>query len=54
VRVRDEIGAAKMGWIVPEWFGAEIVLPGRVLAEVGLQLPALWPQQAFVLHLTEV
>ncbi|MRG59914.1 alpha-galactosidase [Agromyces sp. CFH 90414] len=52
VRVRDEIGAAAHGWITPGWFAAgELELPGAVLAEVGLQLPTLWPEQAFVLHL---
>ena len=52
VRVRREIGAAEYGWIAPEWFIAgEVELPGSLLAEVGLQLPTLWPLQAFVLHL---
>ena len=52
VRVRREIGAAEYGWVAPEWFTAgEIELPGAVLADVGLQLPTLWPMQAFVLHL---
>jgi alpha-galactosidase len=51
VRVRREIGAAEYGWIAPEWFTAgEIELPGSLLGEVGLQLPTLWPVQAFVLH----
>jgi alpha-galactosidase len=55
VRVRREIGAAEYGWIAPEWYTAgEIELPGRVLAEAGLQLPTLWPVQAFVLHVTPV
>ena len=31
-----------------------VVVPGRVLTEVGLQLPTLWPVQALVLHLTAV
>jgi alpha-galactosidase len=52
VRVRREIGDAEYGWIAPEWFtSGETELPGAVLAEVGLQLPTLWPVQAFVLHL---
>ncbi|MFH8250570.1 alpha-galactosidase [Microbacterium sp. B2969] len=52
-RVRTEIGAAEYGWIAPEWFtSGGVELPGRVLAEVGLQLPTLWPVQAFVLHVT--
>ena len=52
VRVRREIGAAEYGWIAPEWFTAgEVELPGGILAQVGLQLPTLWPLQAFVLHI---
>ncbi len=56
VRVRREIGDARSAsWISPEWFSAgTIELPGAVLAEVGLQLPTLWPVQAFVLHVTEI
>ena len=53
VRVRREIGEAEYGWIAPEWYvDGAIELPGRMLAEVGLQLPTLWPVQAFVLHVT--
>lgn len=52
VRVRREIGDAAHGWIAPEWFArGEIELQGSVLGAVGLQLPTLWPVQAFVLHL---
>ena len=55
LRVRDEIGQAQWGWITPTWLGKEpVVVPGRVLTEVGLQLPTLWPVQALVLHLTAV
>ncbi|GHJ08802.1 alpha-galactosidase [Micromonospora humidisoli] len=55
VRLRDEIGAAQWGWATPAWVGkTPVVVPGRVLTEVGLQLPALWPAQALVLHLTAV
>jgi alpha-galactosidase len=55
VRVRREIGDAQYGWIAPEWFTAgEIELPGSVLTDIGLQLPTLWPLQAFVLHLEAV
>ncbi|MCT9818865.1 alpha-galactosidase [Microbacterium sp. W1N] len=56
VRVRGEIGPARSAsWITPEWFSAgAIELPGAVLREVGLQLPALWPAQAFVLHVERV
>ena len=51
VRVRREIGEARCGWVAPEWFtGDGIELPGGVLTEVGIQLPTLWPVQAFVLH----
>ncbi|WP_328346744.1 alpha-galactosidase [Micromonospora sp. NBC_00421] len=55
VRLRDEIGAAQWGWATPAWVGkTPVVVPGLVLTEVGLQLPALWPVQALVLHLTAV
>ncbi|WP_177154732.1 alpha-galactosidase [Glycomyces harbinensis] len=55
VRVRDEIGAARWGWVTPAWLdGGETVLSGRVLAEAGLQLPVLWPVQAMLVHLTAV
>lgn len=53
VRVRDEVGPAKFGWQVPGWLSAgDVTLPGLVLGTVGLQIPALWPAQALVLHLT--
>ncbi|MFI2296777.1 alpha-galactosidase [Isoptericola sp. NPDC019571] len=52
VRLRDEIGESRWGWVTPGWLGdGPVTLPGRVLAEVGLQLPTLWPVQAIVLHL---
>ncbi|MFT4213499.1 MAG: alpha-galactosidase, partial [Microbacterium sp.] len=56
LRVRDEIGVARStSWIIPEWFSAgEIELPGALLARIGLQLPALWPAQAFVLDIEAV
>ncbi|WP_345750881.1 alpha-galactosidase [Microbacterium rhizophilus] len=55
LRVREEIGAPKHGWITPEWLtSGEVVLPGAVLGTIGLQFPALWPSQAVVLHLTAV
>jgi alpha-galactosidase len=55
VRVREEVGAARWGWITPAWLGKEpVVLPGRALLEVGLQPPTLWPVQALVLHLVAV
>ncbi|ACZ29299.1 glycoside hydrolase clan GH-D [Xylanimonas cellulosilytica DSM 15894] len=55
VRVRDDVGAARWGWVTPGWLGKDpVVVPGRVLTDVGLQLPTLWPVQALVLHLTAV
>jgi alpha-galactosidase len=55
VRVRTEIGDASCGWVIPEWYTrGDIVLPGSVLRETGIQLPALWPVQAFVLHVEAV
>ncbi|WP_125774626.1 alpha-galactosidase [Antribacter gilvus] len=54
LRVRDEVGAARWGWVTPGWIGKEpVVVPGSVLTGVGLQLPTLWPVQALILHLTE-
>ena len=52
VTVRGEVGPARHGWITPGWMTHEVVLPGRVLSQVGLQIPALWPAQAVVVHLT--
>jgi alpha-galactosidase len=53
VSVKDELGPARHGWVTPPWFSAGVIeLPGAVLAEVGLQLPPLWPVQAFVLELS--
>ncbi len=53
VRVREEIGPSAWGWTTPGWLSGEpVTVPGRVLAEVGLQLPTLWPVQALVLHLS--
>ncbi|MBT0768565.1 alpha-galactosidase [Kineosporia sp. J2-2] len=55
VRVRDEVGAARWGWVTPPWLErGEVVLTGRALGTIGLQIPALWPQQALVLHVTAV
>jgi alpha-galactosidase len=55
LRLRDEIGAAQWGSVTPAWMGkTPVVVPGRILTEVGLQLPTLWPVQALVLHLTAV
>lgn len=53
VAVRDELGTPKAGWVIPPWLSSGgIVLSGAALTEVGLQLPALWPMQGIVLHLT--
>ncbi len=55
VRVRNELGPGRHGWIHPGWMGKDpLVVPGRVLAHVGLQLPTLWPAQAVVLHVVAV
>lgn len=55
VRVRREIGDPEFGWIAPEWFrDGEVELPGSALMTIGLQLPLLWPVQAFVLHVEAV
>ncbi|MFT4259909.1 alpha-galactosidase [Microbacterium sp.] len=54
VHVRDEIGETKMGWVTPPWIRTPLELPGSVLAEVGLQLPTLWPVQALVVQVTAV
>jgi hypothetical protein len=55
LRLRDEIGTAQWGWVTPAWMvKTPVVVPGRVLTEVGLQLPTLWPVQSLLLHLTAV
>jgi alpha-galactosidase len=39
--------------VPPPWLShGELRLPGRVLAEVGLQLPLLAPGEALVLEIT--
>ncbi len=39
----------------PAWLAAgEVTLPGRVLAEVGLPMPLLLPQQALLLEVDAV
>ncbi len=56
LRVRDDVGAGRWGWVTPGWLGGKepLVVPGRVLTDVGLQLPTLLPAQALVLQLTAV
>ena len=52
VRLRSEIGAATWGWTTPAWLGKDpVTVSGRVLTEIGLQLPPLLPVQAIMLHL---
>lgn len=55
VRVRDEIGTARWTPGTPPWIAAgHVTLPGRVLTEVGVQVPCLWPLQALVLDAVAV
>ncbi|NEG89932.1 alpha-galactosidase [Bifidobacterium aerophilum] len=61
VRLRREIGESHWGWVTPQWLTdagksdeTGFVAPGRLLAEVGLQLPNLWPMQAIVLEFEAV
>lgn len=54
VRLREEIGEARWGWNTPAWVRAArspegFAVSGALLAQVGLQLPPLWPLQAIVL-----
>lgn len=55
VRLREDVGAAQWGWVTPAWIADArsadgFVVPGRLLADVGLQLPNLWPMQAIILE----
>ncbi|WP_244569175.1 alpha-galactosidase [Bifidobacterium hapali] len=55
VRLRREIGESHWGWVTPQWLSAAqsddgFIAPGLLLANVGLQLPNLWPMQAIVLE----
>jgi alpha-galactosidase len=46
-------GGLPAGVGFPPWMGAApLVLPGSILGLVGLQLPALWPEQAIVVEVT--
>ena len=53
VRLRDEVGEVRWGWNTPQWMSAAQMngfkVSGRLLGEVGLQLPPLWPLEAMVL-----
>lgn len=59
VRVRHEIGETKHFWHTPAWMNAAnteegFVTTGRLLSNIGLQLPQLWPVQAMVLDITRI
>ncbi|MBM6699534.1 alpha-galactosidase [Bifidobacterium pullorum subsp. saeculare] len=59
VRLREDVGAAQWGWVTPAWIADArsadgFVAPGRLLADVGLQLPNLWPMQAVILEFSAV
>ena len=59
VRQRREIGESKWGWVTPQWLTAArdengFAVSGRLLEQVGLQLPNLWPMQAVVLEFEAV
>lgn len=55
LRVRDEVGTPRWTPGTPPWIAAgEITLPGRMLTEVGVQVPCLWPVQALVLDAVAV
>ena len=41
-----------MGVSEPAWLGAGVTLSGAALGLVGLQMPALHPEQALVLEVT--
>ncbi|GAA0838270.1 alpha-galactosidase [Bifidobacterium pullorum subsp. gallinarum] len=56
VRLRTEVGEPRWGWVTPRWLDAArhggFTVPGRLLGEIGLQLPPLWPLQAMILEFT--
>jgi hypothetical protein len=39
-------------WLTSSVAGDHVVLSGRVLAEVGLFRPVMWPESAIVVHLS--
>jgi hypothetical protein len=39
-------------WLSSSVAGDHVVMSGRVLAEVGLLRPVLWPESAIVVHLS--
>lgn len=54
VRLRDEVGEVRWGWNTPQWISAaqmdSFKVSGRLLNEIGLQVPPLWPLEAIVLE----
>ena len=54
VRLHDEVGEVRWGWNTPKWVTAAQMdgfkVSGRLLEQVGLQLPPLWPLEAIVLE----
>ena len=54
VRARTEIGTPRWYVGTPPWVAEGVTLPGSLLATTGLQIPALWPAQALVVHVTSV
>ena len=50
VRLRDEVGEVRWGWNTPQWISAaqmdSFKVSGRLLNEIGLQVPPLWPLEA--------
>ena len=55
LQVVRELGDAKWGWITPPWLAdGTVTASGKMLTEIGLQIPALLPNQALMLHLQSV
>jgi alpha-galactosidase len=53
VAVVPEASEMRAGLALPRWLSAgQVTTTGAALGEVGLQMPALWPAQAIVLHVT--
>ena len=54
VRLRDEVGEVRWGWNTPQWISAaqmdSFKVSGRLLNEIGLPVPPLWPLEAIVLE----
>ncbi|UNX53233.1 alpha-galactosidase [Georgenia sp. TF02-10] len=55
VRVRRDLGEVPtMDRVPPPWMAEPLLVPGRVLAELGLAAPQLLPQEAMLLDLSAV